>query len=172
MKHLYMKQQVFSWIDRFTVKDGTERDCYQVEGDVIVIGGKKLHILDMQGRELAMVQQKLFSFLPKFFVFVNGQQVAQINKKFALFGSKYTVDGPGWEVSGRIASHDYSITDGSGEIAGVHKAWFSWGDSYEIAIADRADEVLALAVVLAIDCVLAAEAEASSSASVTVSSND
>ena len=46
-----------------------------------------------------------------------------------------------------------------GEVVSLHKAWLSWGDSYELSIADRVDEKMALAVVLAIDCVLEAQAE-------------
>ena len=47
------------------------------------------------------------------------------------------------------------------------KLWMTWGDSYELNIANPEDEIVALAVVLTIDCVM----EASSSASVTVSNN-
>ena len=35
----------------------------------------------------------------------------------------------------------------------IDKEWFTWGDSYVLEIADPADEILALAVVLTIDCV-------------------
>ena len=41
----------------------------------------------------------------------------------------------------------------------------SWGDSYELNIADPEDEILALAVVLTIDCVMEASAGASAVAS-------
>ena len=165
MGKLYMQQKVFSLKDKFTVKDENEQDCYQIEGDFVVIGGKKLHIKTMDDREVAMVQQKLLSLRPKFFVFQNGEQVAEIVKKLSFLKAKYLVDGPGWEVQGRIMDHDYTILDSSGQIVTVHKVWLSWGDSYEIEIADRADETMALAVVLAIDCVLDAESAAASAAS-------
>ena len=42
---------------------------------------------------------------------------------------------------------------------------FSWGDSYELDIADPEDEIVALAVVLTIDCVMEASAGASAAAS-------
>ena len=113
----------------------------------------------MSGRELAMVQQKLLALMPKFFVLKNGEQVAEIKKKMALFKAKYLVEGPGWEVKGSILDHDYTIMDGDREVVRLHKAWLSWGDSYEIDISDGTDETLALAVVLAIDCVQAAQAE-------------
>ena len=160
MRKLYIQQKVFSGIDRFTVKDQEENDQYLVEGDFVQVGGKKLHIKDLSGEEVAMVQEKVLSLMPKFFVFRNGTQVAQIARKFALFGAKYSIEGPGWDVKGKIFQHDYTIMSGGKEIVSLHKAWLSWGDSYELDIADDADEILALAVVLAIDMVLEAQASA------------
>ena len=49
----------------------------------------------------------------------------------------------------------------------ISKEWMTWGDSYELNIANPADEILALAVVITIDCVM----ESNSGASVSVSSN-
>ena len=40
---LYIKEKVFSWGDKFTVKDASGRDKYVVEGEVFT-WGKKLHI--------------------------------------------------------------------------------------------------------------------------------
>ena len=157
MKKLYMKQKVFAIVDRFTVKNEAEEDCYQVEGDFVLIRGKRLHIRDMMGNELALVKQKLIVLLPQFLVFVNGNQVATINKKFTLFKPRYVIDGLGWEVNGSFWEHDYTISDSKGEIVRIHKAWISWGDSYELSIRDDVDETLVLAVVLAIDCVIAAD---------------
>lgn len=157
MKKLYMKQKVFSLVDRFTIKNEAEEDCYQVEGDFVVIGGKKLHIKDMMGNEVALVKQKFFALLPQFFVFINDQQVATINKKFTLLKARYVIDGLGWEANGSFWNHDYIISDAKGEIVRIHKAWVSWGDSYELEIRDDADEVLVLAVVLAIDCVISTD---------------
>ena len=41
---------------------------------------------------------------------------------------------------------------------------FSWGDTYELNITNPQDEIVALAVVLTIDCVMEANAGASASA--------
>jgi uncharacterized protein YxjI len=43
---LYIKQKVFSWADRFTVKDENGADRYFVEGEMFS-WGKKLHVYDM-----------------------------------------------------------------------------------------------------------------------------
>jgi len=42
-------------------------------------------------------------------------------------------------------------------IVTIQKEWMTWGDSYELSIRDPRDEIVALAVVLTIDCVLAAQ---------------
>ena len=64
-------------------------------------------------------------------------------------------------------AHDYEIIKNGCSIVSISKEWMTWGDSYELDIANSEDEIVALAVVLTRDCVM----EANSSASVTVSNN-
>ena len=161
---LYMKQKVFSIKDRFYIKDEQGNDRYYVEGEFFTIG-KKLHLYDMNGRELAFIQEKVLSFLPRFYVYMNGKEAAEIVKAFTFFKPKYSINGLGWNVEGDFWSHDYRVANNGRDVASVHKAWFSWGDSYEIDINNSEEEVLTLAVVLAIDAVLAAEAAAAASSS-------
>lgn len=150
---LYIKQKVFSFGAKFSVKDEDGNDRYFVEGEVLTLG-RKLHIYDAYDNEVAFVRQKLLTFMPKFTVEVGGEEVAEIVKEFTLFKPKYYVDGLGWEVDGELFAHDYVITCGNEEIVSIHKAWMSWGDTYELDIADDTNEITALAVVLAIDSVL------------------
>ena len=117
----------------------------------------------MNGNELALVQQKLLTFLPKFLVFVGGTQVAEIVKEFTFFRNKYRIDGLGWEVDGDFMDHDYEITANGRPIVSISKEWFTWGDSYMLDIADNSDPINALAVVLAIDCVIDAQRAAAAS---------
>ena len=154
---LFIKQKVFSWRDRFTVKDEYGCDRYFVEGELFTFG-KKLHIYDADGREAAFISQKVFSFLPRYFVYSGERQVAEIVKEFTLFFSRYRVDGLGWEVEGSFWEHDFEITENGRPVVSIHKQWMTWGECYELDIADGADEIIALAVVLAIDCVQAAAA--------------
>ena len=162
MKTLYMRQKVFSWKDRFNVQGEDGSDRYYVEGEFFSIG-KKLHVYDMTGLEVAFVRQKAMSFRPRFFVFVNGIQVAEIVREFAL-RPKYTIHGLGWEVQGDFWAHEYEIFSQGRSVVRVKKAWMSWGDSYRIDVLDNRDELNALAVVLAIDAVLSQEAEAATAA--------
>ena len=83
-------------------------------------------------------------------------------KEFAFFRPRYSIYGPDWTCQGDLLDHNYEILEGDWAVVRIHKAWLSWGDSYEIDIDDHVDEVQALAVVLAIDCVLADQAVAAS----------
>ena len=158
---LYIKQKVFSWADKFTVKDENERDKYSVEGELFSFG-KKLHLYNDAGTEIALIEQKVFSFLPRYFVYVDGRQIAEIKKEFTFLHPQYSIEGLGWEINGSFMAHDYEIVQDGRTIAEIHKAWMTWGDCYELSIDDATDEVIALAVVLAIDSVMATEAAASS----------
>ena len=150
---LYMKQKVFSWKDKFSIKTENGEDKYFVEGKAISLG-KKLRVFDSAENELAFVNQKLVSLMPKFSVEMNGEEVAVIKKKMTFLKPKYLIEGPGWEVKGDFFSHDYEIVDNGRTIVAIHKKWMAWGDSFELDIADESHEVLAVAVVLAIDAVM------------------
>ncbi|PKM94818.1 MAG: hypothetical protein CVU84_07795 [Firmicutes bacterium HGW-Firmicutes-1] len=158
---LCVQQKIFSWNDKFAVKDEHGTDKYFVEGEFFS-WGKKLHVFDTSGNEVAFIQQKVFSFLPKFFVFVNGEQVAEIVKEFTILRPRYSIGGLEWEINGDIWSHNYEVLESGRNVVNIKKEWFTWGDCYVLDLADNTNDVVALAVVLAIDCVMA---QAGSSAS-------
>ena len=157
---LYIKQKVFSWGDKFTVRDAMGEERYHVEGEVFS-WGKKLHVYDINGREAAFIKQELWTLMPKFHVYCGDRHMAEIKKQFTFFFPKYTIDGLGWEIEGSFMEHNYQITQNGVPIVSIRKEWMSWGDSYELDISNAQDEIIALAVVLTIDCVMAAQAAAS-----------
>ena len=157
---LYMKEKVFSFHDRFTIKDEHGWDKYFVEGELFSLG-KRLHILDVHGQELALIRQQLFTLMPRFTLTIRGREIGEIRKEFTLFYQRYCVDSLGWEIEGSFWEHEFEIRRGGQIVARIYKEWLTWGDSYCIDIADPSYELPALAVVLAIDCV--AEAGSSNS---------
>ena len=154
---LYIKQKIFSWNDKFSVYDETGAERYYVEGELFS-WGKKLHVYDYaRSGEAAFIRQEVFTLMPKFIVSVDGQDIAEIVKEFTFFKPRYRIDGLGWEIDGDFWDHDYEITKNGRTIVSLSKEWFTWGDCYELNIESPEDEIVALAVVLAIDCVLAAQ---------------
>jgi uncharacterized protein YxjI len=161
MKQLYIKQKVFSLSGKFTVKDQQEKDVYYVEGSFMQIP-KTFSIKNTTRDEVALVTKKAFSFLPKFFVEVNGREVFTIKKEFSFLKARYTIEGADIEVLGNWWDMDFQVLK-HGEVVGqVSKEWFTWGDSYKVQILDEEMETIMIALVVAIDCVKADQAAASS----------
>ena len=161
MKELYIKQKVLSLSGKFAVKDRQENDIYYVEGSFLQIP-KTFSIMNTAREEVALITKKTFSFLPKFFVEVNGREVLTIKKEFSFFKAHYTIDAAGIEVHGNWWDMDFQVLR-HGEVAGnVSKEWFTWGDSYRVQVLDEEMEAVLIALVIAIDCVKADQAAASS----------
>lgn len=165
MRQLYIKQKVFSLSGKFTVKDQQEKDIYYVEGSFMQVP-KTFSIMNTARDEVALITKKVFSFLPKFLVEVNGREVLTIKKEFSFFKARYTIDAAGIEVHGNWWDMDFQVLQ-QGKIVGeVGKEWFTWGDSYKVQIIDEEMETIIIALVVAIDCVKADQAAASSAASI------
>lgn len=160
MKELYIKQKVFSLKGKFTIKDPHENDVYYVEGSFMQIP-KTFSIMNTKREEVALITKKMFSFLPKFFVEVNGQEVLTIKKEMSFFKARYTIEAAGIDVQGNWWNMDFQVYQ-HGEVVGqVNKEWFTWGDSYKVQIVNEEMEAIMIALVVAIDCVKADQARAS-----------
>ena len=147
---LYFKQRMFSWFDSYDIyyEDGSV--AYTVEGKLS--WGHCLHILSPQGEHIATVQQQVFTFLPKFDLYVGEQCVGTIRKEFTFLRPAFTLDFNGWQVSGSFMEWDYTIDSPSrGCIATITKELFRWTDTYVLDITDPKDALYVLMFVLAID---------------------
>jgi len=150
----YIKQQPFSWRERFTIRDEKERDILAAEGELFSLGAK-LHLQDMSGREIGLIHQQLLGWRPRYHVEINSRQAGFVVRRFALVGSRFDFDGLGWYAEGTFGSHDFTVYDQERVVMTVRKTWLSWGDSYELDIKVR-DEILpAVSMLLAIDLALA-----------------
>ena len=157
---LYVKQKVFSWRDRFAVKDEAQYDRWFAQGEIFTLG-RKLHVYDAGGLEVAFIRQKVLSFLPRYYIEMNNM-VYEFVREFTLLRPKYTIRNLDWTINGNFLAHEYAVTDSRGTIMRISKAWLSWGDFYELDISNEYDELLCLCVALAIDCITADEANSAS----------
>jgi uncharacterized protein YxjI len=149
---LYIKQKLFSFKDRFTIKNDNQEDVLQVEGKVFSFG-KQLSIQTMDMQEVASVKQKVFNFLPTFELSI-GDELHVLKKQFSFFKPVYALPTLGITVQGNFMAHQYTITQDNNVIANISKAFLSFADSYEVDIFDDTDMRLVIAIVVAIDAVL------------------
>lgn len=148
---LLFKERFFSWLDSYDVFDEQGNTLYTVEGQLD--WGHRLHILDSQGQHVATLREVVLTFLrPRFEIFLGEEKAGEITKELTLFKPRFDVDFRGWSVTGDFWEWDYRILDASGnQVASVSKEVWHWTDTYTIEVADPADALCALLVVLAID---------------------
>ena len=147
---LYFKQRFFSWLDSYDIYDEEENTAFTVEGKLS--WGHCLHVNDAYGRHIGTLQEKVFTLLPQFEIYINDNYVGCIKKEFTFFKPQFTIDCNGWQVQGEWLEWDYTIVDAGGrQVAAISKEPFHWTDTYVIDVADPADALGALLVVLAID---------------------
>ena len=155
---LYIKQKVFSWRDRFAVKDEAECDRWFAQGEIFTLG-RKLHVYDASGAEVAFIRQKVLSLLPRYYIEIDGMEYEFV-REFTLLRPKYTIRNLDWTIDGNFMEHNYTVRNNHGDVMRISKAWLTWGDFYELDIADAQNELLCLCGALAIDCINADEASA------------
>ena len=149
---LTMKEKKFSFRDSFNVKDANGTDKYQIIGEFLDTG--TLHIKDMSGKEVAYIKEKLISLKKKFYLYINDEKVGEIVKDVSILGAKYHITGLDWNVKGDISDHKYSILEGKKTIVSVKKKRLALTGTYVFDIEDDANEIPALAAVMAIDYVV------------------
>lgn len=148
---LLIKQRVFSWRDTYDIYDGQGNVRYFVKAGAFTLG-HQIHVYDTSQNELAVIRERLLAFMPVFEIEIGSRKVGTIRKKFTFFRPKYEVDYNGWRIEGDFLSWDYDVYNGQGgAIMHISKELLHWGDTYSIDIADPADELLGILLVIAID---------------------
>lgn len=147
---LLIKQRVFSWSDTYDIYDEYGEAKYFVKAEVFSIG-HVIHIYNRFNEEVGCIRQKLLTFLPAFEIEINGQYYGKIKKEFTLFRPKYSLDLQDWRIEGNTFGWDYEVVSSSNLIMTISKELFRWGDTYSIDIADNANELICLLIVIAID---------------------
>jgi uncharacterized protein YxjI len=154
-----MKQKVWSWGDRFAIKNEHGQDVAFIDGKVFSIGDQ-LTFTDAAGNELAAIRQKVMSWGPTYEIYRGGELAAVVKQKLWAMKPTFTVDVPGPDdltARGNWTAMEYSFERGGVEVARVSKAWFAWADTYGVEVVDTEDAVLILAATVVIDLVSSAE---------------
>ena len=147
---LLFKQRLFSWFDSYDIYDEAGNTAFVVKGELA--WGHLLRIYNSCGKEVGYIKEKVFTWLPKFEMYVDSRYVGCISKELSLFRPRYNIDCNGWQIRGDWMEWDYSILDASGcPVASISKELFHLTDTYVIDVARPQDALCALMFVLAID---------------------
>jgi uncharacterized protein YxjI len=151
-----MRERMLSLGDDFTIKNSDGDDVFYVDGKALSFRNK-LSFKDMNGRELARIEQKLLNIGPQYAIIRGDETVAVVKKKlFTLLRARFTVDVPGpndLEAHGDFLDHEYTFERNGREVARVSKRWISLSDAYVVDVDDAEDDVVILATAVVIDLV-------------------
>lgn len=147
---LLFQQRLLSLLDSYDIYGEDGNVLYTVHGRFAL--AHRLEIRNAAGVVVGMVEQEIFTLLPRFTLYGNGRCLGSIRKELTLLRPRYQFDYNGWHVEGSFLEWDYTIRDRQGMVvATIGKELFHWTDTYVIDVARREDALMALMFVLAVD---------------------
>ena len=154
-EHRYqMREKLASIGDDFWIENGAGQRVFKVDGRALRIR-ETFKIKDMQGNEVAEIQEKLITIRDTMDIARGGQTIATVKKALVTpLRGRFSVKvagGADLDVQGNILAHDYKIEQGGREIAEVSKKWFRVRDSYGVDIQPGQDDALILAITVVVD---------------------
>jgi uncharacterized protein YxjI len=150
-----MRQKLVAFGDDFYIEDEAGQRVFKVDGKVLRVRDK-LVFRDMQGNKLCQIQERMLRVKDTMAIEDGeGNKVAEVKKALITpVRDRWTVKirgGPDLDVQGNILDHEYEIKEGRRKIAQVSKKWFRVRDTYGVEIAPDQEDVVILAVTVALD---------------------
>lgn len=118
--------------------------------------GDKFRIEDLNGNELAYIEQEVFRFLPEYNIYSSGQHLAQVKKELTFFKPNFRISSSygDYQMYGDFFAHEFQIIKNGIVVATVSKKWFSFSDTYMVDIRNEENHPFILALVIVVDQVL------------------
>ena len=150
-----IRQKMFSIGDDFWIENHEGQRVFKVDGKVLRLR-KTLIFEDLKGKKLCQIQERWLPIRETMAIDgPDGEQIAVVKKALiAPLRDRWSVNvknGPDLDVQGNILDHEYAIKQGWNKIAEVSKKWLSLTDTYGVEIEDGQNDILVLAVAIAID---------------------
>jgi len=150
-----IRQNLISIGDDFWIENEEGKRVFKVDGKVLRIR-KTLVFEDVNGKKLAQIQERLLTIKDTMVVEdADGKDIAVIKKALiSPLRDRWHVkvkNGADLDVQGDILNHEYSIKEGRKKVAEVSKKWLKLTDTYGVDIDPGQNDVLILAIAVAID---------------------
>jgi uncharacterized protein YxjI len=153
--HRYrMRQKLVAFGDDYWIENALGQRVFFVDGKAFRLR-EHLGFQDMQGNELAAIQEKVMHIKDIYSIYRHGNVLATVKKALITpLRQRFDVHVAGaqnMEVQGNILDHEYEIHEGRKRVAEVSKKWFEVADTYGVDFVAVADDILILAITVVID---------------------
>ena len=150
-----IRQKLISIGDDFWIENKNGQKVFKVDGKALRLR-KTLEFEDMNGRKLAQIKERILAIKDTMVIEdAKGRDIATVKKALiAPLRDKWNVNVKGGDdlvVQGNILDLEYDIKQGRRKVAEVSKKWFTITDTYGVEIEDGQNDILILAIVVAID---------------------
>lgn len=150
-----MREKLVSFGDDFWIENESGQKVFKVDGKMLRVRDT-LFFEDAQGQVQCKIQSKILRIKDTMEIEgPNGERMALVKKALiSPLRDRWIVkvgDGPDLNVQGNILNHEYNIGDGQNKVAQVSKKWFRIRDTYGVQIEPSQNDILILAVTVAID---------------------
>lgn len=150
-----IRQKLFSIGDDFWIENQDGQKVFKVDEKVLRLRDT-LVFEDREGNKLCQIQERWLPIKETMAIDgPDGEQMAVVKKALITpFRDKWDVkvkDGPDLDVQGDILDHEYAIKQGRKKVAEVSKKWFRLTDTYGVEIDSGQNDILILAIAVAID---------------------
>jgi len=153
-----LREDLISIGDDFWIENESGQRVFRVDGKVLRIS-KTYVFLDMAGNTLCRIKERLLTIKDTMEIEdTEGKEMAIIRKALiSPLRDRWTIkvrNGPDLDVQGNILDHEYAIRQGRHRVAEVSKKWLRLTDTYGVAIADGQNDILILAIAVAMDAMV------------------
>jgi uncharacterized protein YxjI len=150
-----MRERLFSFGDDFWIQDAQGDRVFKVDGKMLRVRDT-LFFEDRQGNQVCKIQEKLLTIKDAMTIEgADGESLATVKKALiSPLRDRWTVkvgDGPDLAVKGNILDYEYTIGEDGRKVAEVSKRWFRVADTYGVQIEPSQNDILILAVTVALD---------------------
>ncbi len=150
-----IRQNLISIGDDFWIENAEGQRIFKVDGKVLRIR-KTLVFEDLNGKALCQIKERLLTIKDTMVIEdADGRDLATVKKALiAPLRDRWSVNvkgGPDLDVQGDILDHEYTIKQGRKLVAEVSKKWLTITDTYGVTIEPGQNDILILAVAIAID---------------------
>jgi uncharacterized protein YxjI len=150
-----MREKMFSIGDDSWIENDSGDKVFRVNGKALRMR-RTLKLEDLDGNELCKIQERKLRVRDTMEIeSPDGKRMGLIQKALITpLRERFEVevpDQPELKVRGNIFDHEYKVKRDGEQIAEVSKKWLRMRDTYGIEIAPGEDDVLILAVAIALD---------------------
>ena len=150
-----IRQNMISIGDDFWIENSEGKRVFKVDGKILRIR-KTLVFEDVNGNVLCKIKERLLTIKDTMEIEgPDGKDIAVVKKALiAPLRDKWNVKVKGGEdlvVQGSILDHEYAVKQGRKVVAMVSKKWFRLTDTYGVEIDAGQNDILVLAIAVAID---------------------